>query len=336
MESSRGLNKFAKSTRQITLPPKCPFQWTPPPNAVEAECNLNPTKENVHHQRMPSDSILLEEQPAWLDELLNEPEVPVYGGHRRSSSDPAAYFDIATESFGKEELNHSSFTAGPSWKSQNNVHPADLWHFPLHTKTFSLDKHKNRACDSFLIYSNDLQMPELPCAPWELGALPSKITAKPYLEGAEGSSARNDCSDDKHSASRTDAKRIKQQIAHRSRVKRLQYIADLERNVQILQAEGAQVSAQLEYFDEQNLLLGMENRALKQRLDSLSHEQLIKHFEQNMLEREIGRLQFLLQQQRQQQQQHQLQQKRQKKQRHSGHRRSNSADLVSQVANLSV
>lgn len=44
-----------------------------------------------------------------------------------------------------------------------------------------------------------------------------------------------------------------------------------------LQAEGYEVSAELEFLDQQNLILGMENMALKQRLESLSQERFIKH-----------------------------------------------------------
>jgi phage protein D len=44
-----------------------------------------------------------------------------------------------------------------------------------------------------------------------------------------------------------------------------------------LQAEGYEVSAALGFLDEQILILGMENMALKQRLDSLSQKQFIKH-----------------------------------------------------------
>lgn len=69
------------------------------------------------------------------------------------------------------------------------------------------------------------------------------------------------------------------QFAQRSRVRKLQYIAELERNVQALQANGSEVSAELEFLSQQNLILGMENKALKQRLESLSQEQLIKYRE---------------------------------------------------------
>ncbi|XLU34996.1 hypothetical protein S245_071062, partial [Arachis hypogaea] len=55
------------------------------------------------------------------------------------------------------------------------------------------------------------------------------------------------------------------QFAQRSRVCKLQYIAELERNVQGLQAEGSEVSAKLEFLNQENLILSMENKSLKQR-----------------------------------------------------------------------
>jgi hypothetical protein len=42
------------------------------------------------------------------------------------------------------------------------------------------------------------------------------------------------------------------------------------------QAEGSEVSAELEFVNQQNLILSMENKALKQRFENLAHEQLIK------------------------------------------------------------
>lgn len=46
--------------------------------------------------------------------------------------------------------------------------------------------------------------------------------------------------------------------------------------LQIQQAEGLEVFAELEFLDQQNLILNLENKALKQRLDSLAQEKLIK------------------------------------------------------------
>ncbi|MFS7895461.1 putative transcription factor bZIP family [Helianthus anomalus] len=70
---------------------------------------------------------------------------------------------------------------------------------------------------------------------------------------------------------------IVKQFAQRSRVRKLQYIAELEKNVHALQAEGSEVAAEVEFLNQQSLILGMENKALKQRLDNLAQEQLIKY-----------------------------------------------------------
>lgn len=41
--------------------------------------------------------------------------------------------------------------------------------------------------------------------------------------------------------------------------------------------DGLDISAELEFLGKQNLILSMENKALKQRLDSLAQEHLIKY-----------------------------------------------------------
>lgn len=43
-----------------------------------------------------------------------------------------------------------------------------------------------------------------------------------------------------------------------------------------MQAERSEASAELDFLDQQNLILNLENKTLKQRLDSLQQEQLIK------------------------------------------------------------
>ena len=126
------------------------------------------------------------------------------------------------------------------------------------------------------------------------------------------------------------SKRVKRHSAQHYRARKVQYIGELETSIQVLQAEGYEVSAELEFLDQQNLILGMENSALKQRLDSLSQEHFIKCLEQEMLEREIARLRNLYHQQ----QQHKQQQKLQK---HHGRNQSNKRqDLESSITKLSM
>jgi hypothetical protein len=43
-----------------------------------------------------------------------------------------------------------------------------------------------------------------------------------------------------------------------------------------MQSEGIEVSAEMEFFTKQNIMLDLENKALKQRLESLAQKQLIK------------------------------------------------------------
>lgn len=264
-----------------------------------------------HHHRASSDSFLLEEQPSWLDDLLNEPETPLCKGHRRSSSDSVTFLDTTAKPFKKEIL-----IGGPSWISQTNSnhHRQDLWSTAFYENIKQQESAQPR---------NGINVTQSSSSVQTQAVAPFKTAGKSVWEGSEGSSAKNGCSQ-ANAGSRSESKRAKQQVAHRSRVRRLQYIAELERSIQILQAEGSEVSAELEYLDQQILILSMENRALHLRLDSLSQVQQLKHLEQNMLEREIGRLQFLYQQQQQQQK------------KNSARRQSKNRDLDCQLANLAI
>ncbi|KAA8545495.1 hypothetical protein F0562_020279 [Nyssa sinensis] len=335
------------------LPPKSPFPSISPsyvdyfPSPVVGPKGIaKPGEGNSHHQRTSSESLLMEEQPSWLDELLNEPEMLVRkGGHRRSSSDSFAYLDACNTSnidyIAQDEYKFRNITSGPSWGSQDFDQYKDVRHASFHTEPNSGGKQKNLAWDSPLnsmahssvfpsLRDNSiLQNSGLLCAPQEADGVPSTGAEWNSVESCphdpKSASERKDSSYPRPSSSETDTKRAKQQFAQRSRVRKLQYISELERNVQALEAEGSEVSAQLDFLNQQNLILSMENKALTQRLESIAQEQLIKYLEHEVLEREIGRLQTLYHQQQQQQQQPS-----------SSHRRTNSRDLDSQFANLSL
>ncbi|GAA0172159.1 basic leucine zipper transcription factor [Lithospermum erythrorhizon] len=344
------------SGKTSLLPPKSPFQSIPPsyvdyvPNpSVGKKPVGNPREGNTHHQRTSSESFLLEEQPSWLDELLNEPDTPVRkGGHHRSSSDSFAYIDtpdVNLDYLANDENNKSRNMVSPSWQLPDLGHYRDIRHGSYYTDTKSSGKNQTRSWDRS---SNAAAYPHSLPSPREKSLLQSsKSSAKP--QGAEaipstasekreavmifsrepnGFSERKQPSSAKPSVSETDTKRANQQFAQRSRVRKLQYIAELERNVQTLQSEGSDVSAELDFLNQRVLILNMENKALKQRLESLSQERLIKHLEHEVLEREKGRLRALYQQQQQPQPQ--------QRQQSSGLRRTSSRDLDQQLANLSL
>ncbi|XP_068313317.1 uncharacterized protein At4g06598-like [Pyrus communis] len=356
-KGSSNIRNFMYSGKHPLLPPKSPFPSVPPSYAdyvlspaIGSKTVQKPREGNAHHQRTSSESLLIEEQPSWLDDLLNEPDTPIRrGGHRRSSSDSFAYVDAINASnldyATQDEYKYHNMISAPSWGSQDLDPRKDLRHASLYTE-LNLVKQKNKAWESSLNSVNNLNgLPSVRdnivlqssgslSTPQEADGIASIASEKhdhvdSGLHDPKSSSERKDNSNAKPYASETDAKRAKQQFAQRSRVRKLQYIAELERNVQALQAKGTEVSAELEFLNQQNMILSMENKALKQRLENIGQEQLIKYLEQELLEREIGRLRVLYEQQ---QQQHQQQQQRPS----SSHRRSNSRDLDSQFANLSL
>lgn len=83
---------------------------------------------NMHHHHSASlDDLLIEEQPAWLDELLREPASPKMNkGHRRSASDTAAYLNSTFMPFKEDDL-MQRHAHGPSWRFQNINRHDDMW-----------------------------------------------------------------------------------------------------------------------------------------------------------------------------------------------------------------
>ncbi|KAJ1414820.1 Basic-leucine zipper domain [Sesbania bispinosa] len=79
----------------------------------------------------------------------------------------------------------------------------------------------------------------------------------------------------------TDPKRVKsilanRQSAQRLRVRKLQYISELERSVTSLQAEVSVLSPRVAFLDHQRLLLNVDNSALKQRIAALAQDKIFK------------------------------------------------------------
>ncbi|KAJ8752130.1 hypothetical protein K2173_001805 [Erythroxylum novogranatense] len=99
-----------------------------------------------------------------------------------------------------------------------------------------------------------------------------------------------------------DPKRVKRilanrQSAQRSRVRKLQYISELERSVTSLQAEVLVLSPRVAFLDQQRLLLNVDNSALKQRIAALAQDKIFKDAHQEALKSEIERLRQVYHQQ---------------------------------------
>ncbi|XP_021760383.1 basic leucine zipper 34-like [Chenopodium quinoa] len=322
----------------MSLPPKGPSQ--------ALYCGPISSEKQDNVPKSCFTDILYEEPPPWLEDLLNEPESPINRTHRRSASDSSAYFAVDNSA---DELWLRNIIGALSCSNQmpHNFNGIPQASFNTEKSNSAITSNKQQqdklgkspststppSLPNGLINAKedaDCQALGMSCSP-EPDIIKS-VGSKPEMENSSGGGS--DCSHLKPPATlNTDAKR-RQHNARRSRVRKLQYIAELERNAQVLQAAGAEVSAQLEFLDQQNLILGMENRALKQRLESLSQEHYIKSMEQEILDKELARLQYLYQLQRNLS--HNQQRPRQK-QNPAVHRRGKSYnDVDSQLSKLSL
>ncbi|CAK9857593.1 unnamed protein product [Sphagnum jensenii] len=103
------------------------------------------------------------------------------------------------------------------------------------------------------------------------------------------------------------AKRIlaNRQSAQRSRVRKLQYISELERSVTALQAEITAMAPQVAFYEHRRAILNMDNNTIKQKMAAILQGQLFKDAHNEGLKTELQRLRQLYQQQQLQQPQQQ-------------------------------
>lgn len=160
--------------------------------------NISPPS-NMHHHSASLDDLLIEEQPAWLDELLSEPTSPkMKKGHRRSASDTSAYLNSTLMPFREDDLVKSHF-AGPCWVVQNINRRDDLW------QPNSYDKHNKSGLELSTRNGTNLQTHVTYGAINRVGTPASKSAEKHVSKMKEGALTKTD-----GPGSKTDSKRIKQ------------------------------------------------------------------------------------------------------------------------------
>ncbi|KAL1214508.1 hypothetical protein V5N11_000281 [Cardamine amara subsp. amara] len=314
-KGSQSVRNLMYPGKHALLPPKIPFpsvsaSYTEyiPSGLIGSRHGQKLRDEKTNHQRTSSESHLVEELPFWLDDLLNEPDSPARKcGHRRSSSDSYAYLDVANATNISLTLQNDFSYRNTVSSTQRGTQDAACY------SDANYLKQKNRQRDS--LAASGARPSWLPFTRESGGVKPMGSSymsqdatviseRKNYAETLSHdpkmfSSEENNSIPQPVTYEADNTKRAKQQFAQRSRVRKLQYISELERNVQTLQAESSKVSAELDFLNQRNLILSLENKALKQRLESIAQEKLIKQLEQEVLEKEIGRLRALYQQQRQ-------------------------------------
>lgn len=286
------------------------------------------SQSHKQHRRTPSCSMVIQEQPLWLDDLLEDSEgASKKGSHRRSASDSFTYLENAKGLLGTsgniaegDEL--AEFPVVPEkTRQRNGMNSSGLT--DLLEEIQQLQDQRNAPISAL----TQPAMARLEIAKVdEVRALAGQMAFAPEaksLEDADTYSHDNNALD-----GNLDPKKTKRQSAQRSRVRKLQYIAELERIVNTLQTQVSSLSPQLLLFRHQRALLSMDNSALKQKIALCVHTKSIKDSHNETLSNELQRLKAL----RELQAFHELQKQRQ----HRIHRHSSlPSDFEAQLRQYS-
>ncbi|KAK6157345.1 hypothetical protein DH2020_011593 [Rehmannia glutinosa] len=257
------------------LPPKAPITMT------------HNNWPSFPFQMMPHSSAAAPPPPSWLDEFLDF-SATRRNAHRRTVSDPIAFVEEESQhhhNSGFERLDDEQLRSmfsddvaaaavGPSSSSGGNPStPSDHENSENDEKIKSAPEHVHRV--------------QLKNEPGEVDSSCQPAADIP----AQGKSSENISGD----TNIVDPKRIKRilanrQSAQRSRVRKLQYISELERSVTSLQTEVSALSPRVAFLDHQRLLLNVDNSALKQRIAALAQDKIFKDAHQEALKKEIERL----------------------------------------------
>ncbi|KAA8534593.1 hypothetical protein F0562_032148 [Nyssa sinensis] len=268
-------------SRQAHLPPRCPFQ-----KKTVARPVLDPVSPTLYkeiefypqHHKSRSQSFILEEQPAWLDDLLSDSDSNSKGVfHRRSASDSVTLLDGLVPLPSLTEVNDddnsgSSETSGGFESScmygPNSPRRKGKITFPENAIVSALSEYVSQNTMQHL--DDDL------C----VSGIAQFETVKDTSGSAGGVNA--------------ETKPMKRHSGQRSRVRKLQYIAELERTVDVFQTLESDLSVRVASLLQQRVTLSMENNRLKQQVARLQQEKLIVDSQYQSLRKEFEKLKFRL------------------------------------------
>ncbi|KAL5793677.1 hypothetical protein ACOSP7_002271 [Xanthoceras sorbifolium] len=274
------------------LPPKIP--------------NMAANWPDFHHQKiMPTSNAAAAaaaQNPSWVDEFLDFSSVRRVT-HRRSASDSIAFIEAPM----LDECRGPG--AAPGSGTNNNHHEFDKFDDEQFMSMFT-DDMPNAVAPT--VSSSNPSSPSDHNSINDEKDTPSDQKQQQQIRNesdevqsqcqTEGQVQQNTSSNTPSNDRIVDPKRVKRilanrQSAQRSRVRKLQYISELERSVTSLQAEVSVLSPRVAFLDHQRLLLNVDNSALKQRIAALAQDKIFKDAHQEALKREIERLRQVYHQQ---------------------------------------
>ncbi|KAK9132001.1 hypothetical protein Scep_011529 [Stephania cephalantha] len=271
------------------LPPKVPNMTTPNwPNFT-------------HQIRLPSMPTTLQQQPSWVDEFLDFSSAK-RSAHRRSVSDSIAFLEAPLI----EECRNSSSGLRHVDGVNNDFDRLD----DDQLMSMFSDEFSGPMPPQQRQQRQQLSSSTNPSSPSDHNSInEEKLTPSDQVQEVDSSCKLDPLlvpppnnSTNNGEPNIIDPKRVKRilanrQSAQRSRVRKLQYISELERSVTSLQTEVSALSPRVAFLDHQRLVLNVDNSALKQRIAALAQDKIFKDAHQEALKKEIERLRQVYHQQ---------------------------------------
>lgn len=237
--------------------------------------------------RFPSGDPFFGESPCWLDDLLADSgKIPNLPPLRRACSDSDAILDAL-----------STFQSPIHPIKEGDLHPGD------EDEDLS-DVVKGVESDSVIedscVYGpnsprqkSSLTTSESSMVNAVLENVPSNPLQYLAIDASSGVNGNVACgtADASDAFSHPDQeKSFKRRSGQRSRVRKLQYIAELERTVDSLQNMGADLAVRVASLFQLRNALSMENKQLRIQISSLQHAKLIKDGQTQALKNEAERM----------------------------------------------
>lgn len=229
-------------SRQPQLPPRCPISKTKsldPPSSVTWKDEYF----HLRRQKSVSQSVDLGEQPAWLDDLLGD-------------WDPGFIINSGTVLGGLVEL--------PSVKTVNddskNAAAAALESACVYGPNSPRAKEKVSSQENAIVSALSEYASHGP-----MQYVNSDVFVLPQHDSVKDSTFEVNLED----------KPFKRHSAQRSRVRKLQYIAELERTVENFQNIVSELALRVDSLVQQRVYLSVENTQLKQQMARLQQEKFV-------------------------------------------------------------
>ncbi|CAL9098879.1 unnamed protein product [Musa textilis] len=245
----------------------------------------------VQYPGFSSDVALLDEQPLLLDDLFTDPEISTgWVSLRRSASDPLAFLEVASSLHGlspvKEEDAVSDGVLHESLESEGTSEVGAG--FEAGNCVYGPNSPRQRSkltdSESWMVSSLLENVPSNPLQYLTMNYPSTYVVNEPNGKEVDCIPSGN-----------LDSEKIsRRRSGQRSGVRKLQYIVELERTVDMLQTVGTDLAARVTSLFQYRLALSVENKNLRQQIACFRQEKVIKDGEHQSLKNEAERLKMML------------------------------------------